>query len=1276
MARTRKSVSALNLYKYDVLIEDQGPRSDYFKISQFDGYFYGGRNAFLVAGAATLRPNSKILVEILNKDGNTVYGVPVPKFIEGNSRLVQVEVYKDTPIGPGKIVLLGCTDYYKDGTPVPPEWRGKFNVRWTADVIISPRVENKTPIRFIKPPEMVVNEKFYLEPSSSVYVQSIQVPLDIEFEPKYLNIFPNGYLLKAIGPTTNSKFTSDYLNGKITGSLLYITANGTESVNVQLPITKIFNSNLAETDGTLLYTDNKTLILQGLFSSSNVYTTNITPLGDVFVTGALSLEYDKLETFDTIYDVSYAKIRIVNLGTISGEIHKIRLSYKPTAEPGEYVLLGDINTEVQELFTIDSSSKIFETGKFTDALVTDDYWYSTTMSLQKNDINPQVPTYYNSSSIVVNSFNKSPVDLLNAIGATPPIVGNAYINNVSYFIGNRGSNEITLFPQSEYTIKFDAIVNKYSGSVELIQPDYSMEVYLVPSEVSGSTVLAQDLRGQLLGVLTPLSTFTKQNFENTQFNFVPNIKTSGTFGIRFVIYGGQWSIANVSVKTAEEPLFSPDEVDILLQNTNYKNKVLTFKADYLDINNNSIGISTFSTPTFFAGSQTTPFDSSSVASSSYALTASYALGGIGANIFPYTGSAIFSGSLRVTGSITNTRGGFTGSLFGTSSRAISSSYAVTSSYALSANVFPYTGSAIFSGSVITTGSMRIVSGGFTGSLFGTASRAVTSSYAITASYAQITNLPPSDELATVFYVTQEGSDSNNGKTLGTAFRTIKQACQAASNYINSVVGPPLPRVTIQVSTGYYSEVAPITVPRNTSIMGNDLRTVVISPTVGTKGENLFLMNNATYAWGLRLEGCEIDDLTDPRKGFFFAFAPSASIVTSPYIQNCTANHAPAAKFYVPLDYTTQNPEVGNGPGGMIVDDSVLDGYSPLRSMIVDAYTQVAFNGIGICVRGAGYAQLVSFFTNFSHVGVWCIDGGHASLLNSNTTFGDYGLRASGKRILVVPDITAVSTASDSSAASLITSEKAAIQNYMMTKLQLSGSYSASYLNPSSSVYAATIKDSGILVDSISSDLLGKKPGRTAQFTQRLFKGQDVSSGSIYTLPPATGFDTGAIAVFRVNDGFNLANDFIKSWQYIKEYIVNDPDAKFGSLSVDIKQKVEDIVDMPINTITSAVINNEATLLQEFGSLATSTSHDFSYAGAGVNFLALPTNQSGIGETNLEIRVYQENGGRVYHTSGDETGDFYTGQDFVIRQATGTIEGRTFNKATAALFTPLILALES
>jgi hypothetical protein len=539
-----------------------------------------------------------------------------------------------------------------------------------------------------------------------------------------------------------------------------------------------------------------------------------------------------------------------------------------------------------------------------------------------------------------------------------------------------------------------------------------------------------------------------------------------------------------------------------------------------------------------------------------------------------------------------------------------------------------------------------------------------------------------DTIEKVFYVAEDGSDTNDGKSLSFPFRTIKAATLAASASRAANPGAQAYRQSIQVKSGYYSEIAPITVPPNVSILGDDLRSVVVAPTTATSGSNLFLMNNGTYCWGLRLEGCKIDNLEDPRNGFFFAFAPSASIVTSPYVQNCSAISTPADKFYTPLDSGSANPLVGNGPGGMIVDDSVLDGYSPLKSMIIDAYTQVAFNGIGICVRGRGYAQLVSFFTNFSRVGTYCIEGGHASLLNSNTTFGDFGLRAKGLRMLVKPDISPVSASIDASGSLLVSSNKTNIQTYMINKLVESGSFASTYVSGSGSNYASTIKDSGLLIDAIADDLLAPGAARISQFTSGLFKGQDTSSGSIYTLPIASGsaFTEGAISVIPQNvsnASGSLTGDFILAWQYMKEYIVTDPSGNFSTMSVGAKGKVSQLFDVLIDTITQVVVNGAgASLLEEFGSLITSTSHDFSYAGAGVNFLALPINQGGVGETNVALRVVEETGGRVFHTSGDETGDFYAGNDFIIRQATGTIEGRTFTKALSAQFTPLNLALES
>ena len=550
-----------------------------------------------------------------------------------------------------------------------------------------------------------------------------------------------------------------------------------------------------------------------------------------------------------------------------------------------------------------------------------------------------------------------------------------------------------------------------------------------------------------------------------------------------------------------------------------------------------------------------------------------------------------------------------------------------------------------------------------------------------------TNIKDLGKVDTVYYVSPNGNDDNNGRTLENAVRTIRKAVELATVQIDEAYQGPesMPsihfnndlRISIQVKSGNYEETAPIRVPAFVSILGDDLRTVLVSPTEDTKGENLFKLNRGCYVSGLRLTGCEVDDLEDPRKGFFFAFDKGAFIDTSPYVQNCSAIHTPQDKFFTPLDPMLgpdgepdieegmiPNPEVGIGPGGMLVDDSVLDPYSPLRSMVLDAYTQVAFNGIGFCVRGRGFCQLVSFFTNFSRVGIYAIDGGHAALLNSNTTFGDYGLRSKGSRILVEPDISQVSEDTFESTSTALVDNIDDIVDDLIENFQNRGDLVGDYNNPT--IEAATRRDARILVQSIAQDLTTKKASLISRFTQGFFLGQDITEGSTRTL------NNGVVVAFDPN----LTPDFIKSYDVIQNYI-EDSILPPGDPALT---KIDQILDVPRDTLEDIVIEEVEVedsdgVLSEFGSLITSTAHDFSFAGSGVNFQGLPSTQGGVGQTNLDIRDFEEDGGRVFVNGGDETGDFIIGDDFVIRQETGTIEGRTFARSLFALVTPFFLALE-
>jgi hypothetical protein len=92
-----------------------------------------------------------------------------------------------------------------------------------------------------------------------------------------------------------------------------------------------------------------------------------------------------------------------------------------------------------------------------------------------------------------------------------------------------------------------------------------------------------------------------------------------------------------------------------------------------------------------------------------------------------------------------------------------------------------------------------------------------------------------------------------------------------------------------------------------------------------------------------------------------------------------------------------------------------------------------------------------------------------------------------------------------------------------------------------------------------------------------------------------------------------------------------------------------------------------------GSYIQTSTHTFEYVGSGDSLItALPYNG---GRPVQDNEVAYSRGGAVYYTSTDHKGDFRIGDELLINRATGTINGRTFNKSLFAVMTPFILALQ-
>ena len=249
---------------------------------------------------------------------------------------------------------------------------------------------------------------------------------------------------------------------------------------------------------------------------------------------------------------------------------------------------------------------------------------------------------------------------------------------------------------------------------------------------------------------------------------------------------------------------------------------------------------------------------------------------------------------------------------------------------------------------------------------------------------------------TLYVSSTDGDDNNDGRSIQYPLRTIKRAASLASPGYDGRYGFDTGSIfngyVIKVQAGTYLEDNPVILPKNTTIWGAGLRITKINAKNPT--EDLFLVNSGCYIAEVTMGGLRLfPDQINPVKGFAVAFQPGAFITTSPYVQNCSQISNQENSF------TELYEDIPPGGGGLYVNGDVIDPDSPLASMVLDAYTQISPNGVGCLVNGRGFIQLVSFFNNFSYYSIRVNNGGHATLNNSNISFGLYGMYASGSRFI-------------------------------------------------------------------------------------------------------------------------------------------------------------------------------------------------------------------------------------------------------------------------------------
>lgn len=463
----------------------------------------------------------------------------------------------------------------------------------------------------------------------------------------------------------------------------------------------------------------------------------------------------------------------------------------------------------------------------------------------------------------------------------------------------------------------------------------------------------------------------------------------------------------------------------------------------------------------------------------------------------------------------------------------------------------------------------------------------------------------------ILYVTQDGSDTNTGKKLGDAKRTIGAALTAATT-----------GTVIKVSAGSYLENNPLIIPEQVSIVGDSLREVSVSPQ--NANQDLFYVSNGNYIAEMSYTGT----LNSGKAVFAFNPVGAGTITQSPYIQNCTN--------FIPNSI------------GMKIDGNHASGN--LKSMVLDSYTQYNQGGIGVSITNNGYAQLVSLFTICNDIAVYCGSGGACDLTNSNSSFGNYGLVADGVGAEQFSGIISTFTSANSN-------------EYVVSGLGNTRPYDGQVVYFDKLYYTlqkATVSAGG--TGYISTPTVTISPPSTSWGVQAqaVAEIKDGKVDSINIISSGRGYETMPIITISSPDvGVNTAT---VSASIIPTYYVIESSTPVSSGISTIT--LSDTVPYAVGVGTTVPFFKQSRIL--------ASGHSFEYIGSGVTIAnALPASGGVPIQAN---ETDARNGGLVVYTSTDQSGNFRIGDGVVVNQQTGTISGTFYSKSLFSTMTPFILAL--
>ena len=227
----------------------------------------------------------------------------------------------------------------------------------------------------------------------------------------------------------------------------------------------------------------------------------------------------------------------------------------------------------------------------------------------------------------------------------------------------------------------------------------------------------------------------------------------------------------------------------------------------------------------------------------------------------------------------------------------------------------------------------------------------------------------------IFYVAKGGNDTYTGDHPQAPLLTLKEALDRCDA---STTGP----VTVFMYPGEYEEICPLEVPDNVSILGNDIRNVIIKPTAGTNDKDIFLLNDSSTITEVTIKDFYYNSTNNT--GHAFRFAPDAVITNrSPYVKDV----AVITKGSVTSASDPRGFAQGDAGKGALVDGADLNSASIEGSMLFHSATFITPNADALTMTNGVRVEWLNSFTYFAKRGMYAVRGSTGRTAYGTTNYG-------------------------------------------------------------------------------------------------------------------------------------------------------------------------------------------------------------------------------------------------------------------------------------------------